>query len=65
MTVAREISPFHRPAKLHLGTWHVGPFFVPDEVSFFNLELADTNVVDHRNCDLAATHGCGYEIVLD
>ena len=63
-----DIRAFHVPGnvaiKLHLGTWHVGPFFTPDEVSFFNLELADTNVVDHRNCDLAAIHGCGYEIAL-
>ena len=48
--------------KLHLGTWHAGPFFAPDEVSFFNLELADTNLVDHPNCNLAATHGCCYDI---
>ena len=29
------------------GTWHAGPFFDPPEMSFVNLELADTNVVDH------------------
>ena len=46
--------------KLHSGTWHAGPIFLADEpgcgaeqrsVSFFNLELADTNIVDHNNSD--------------
>jgi ureidoglycolate lyase len=48
--------------KLHRGTWHVGPFFEPETVAFFNLELADTNIVDHDNCDLAARYGSIYEI---
>lgn len=48
--------------KLHVGTWHVGPFFAPDEVSFFNLELADTNIVDHENHDLVAVHGVALEL---
>lgn len=33
--------------KLHAGTWHAGPFFIPDSMDFYNLELSDTNVVDH------------------
>ncbi|MGH1492045.1 MAG: ureidoglycolate lyase [Acidimicrobiales bacterium] len=41
---------------LAAGTWHAGPLFDPDEDggerSFFNLELADTNVVDHHDCSL-------------
>lgn len=41
---------------LNAGTWHAGPLFSPEpgheERSFFNLELADTNVVDHHTCDL-------------
>jgi ureidoglycolate lyase len=49
--------------KLHVGTWHVGPFFAPEEVSFFNLELADTNIVDHDNHDLVAAHGVKLELV--
>ncbi|CAM6096561.1 unnamed protein product [Calypogeia fissa] len=33
--------------KLHVGTWHAGPFFTPDWMDFYNLELSDTNAVDH------------------
>ncbi|ALJ22272.1 ureidoglycolate lyase [Microbacterium sp. No. 7] len=29
------------------GTWHSGPFFEGDAMSFVNLELEDTNIVDH------------------
>jgi ureidoglycolate lyase len=43
---------------LHKGTWHAGPLFEGEERSFFNLELADTNVVDHHTCDLIARYGC-------
>jgi ureidoglycolate lyase len=43
---------------LHRGAWHAGPLFeAGTEASFFNLELADTNVVDHHTVDLAATYG--------
>ncbi len=34
---------------LFSGTWHAGPLFEKDtEESFFNLELADTNITDHH-----------------
>ncbi|ACB52850.1 unknown [Crocosphaera subtropica ATCC 51142] len=33
--------------KLEVGTWHAGPYFDHDYVDFYNLELSDTNVVDH------------------
>ena len=39
---------------LLVGTWHAGPYFDAASVAFYNLELADTNVVDHQTCDLAA-----------
>ncbi len=42
---------------LALGTWHAGPLFDGDERSFFNLELTDTNVVDHDTCDLVERYG--------
>jgi ureidoglycolate lyase len=42
---------------LHKGTWHAGPLFEGGEQSFFNLELADTNVIDHHTVDLVARHG--------
>ena len=37
---------------LHRSTWHAGPYFLEDEVDFVNLELSDTNVVDHHTVDL-------------
>ncbi len=46
--------PGHVAVQLHRGTWHAGPFFAAGEMSFFNLELADTNVVDHHTVPLQA-----------
>jgi ureidoglycolate lyase len=43
--------------KLHRGTWHAGPFFEAPTMDFLNLELADTNQVDHVNCHLGRDHG--------
>jgi len=47
---------------LSRGTWHAGPYFEPAQMSFFNLELEDTNVVDHETCDLAATFGLAFTL---
>ncbi|XP_038690835.1 uncharacterized protein LOC119989405 isoform X2 [Tripterygium wilfordii] len=33
--------------KLNLGTWHAGPLFKAETMDFYNLELSNTNVVDH------------------
>ncbi|KAG9160189.1 hypothetical protein Leryth_023213 [Lithospermum erythrorhizon] len=33
--------------KLNHGTWHAGPLFKPHAMDFYNLELTNTNVVDH------------------
>ena len=33
--------------KLNVGTWHAGPYFEHEVVDFYNLELSDTNIVDH------------------
>ncbi|KAL9422079.1 hypothetical protein AB3S75_034364 [Citrus x aurantiifolia] len=33
--------------KLNRGTWHAGPLFKADDMDFYNLELSNTNVVDH------------------
>ena len=42
--------PFGQYIKLHAGTWHAGPHFEgPQHMDFYNLELADTNQVDHHN----------------
>jgi ureidoglycolate lyase len=55
------IQAFHVPGDTALllsrGTWHAGPLFDTPEASFFNLELSDTNVTDHWNCDLARRYG--------
>lgn len=48
--------PGDRAVKLHRGTWHAGPFFEGDAMSFFNLELDDTNEVDHHTARLARTY---------
>jgi ureidoglycolate lyase len=42
---------------LFKGSWHAGPLFEGEEQSFFNLELADTNVVDHHTCRLVERYG--------
>ncbi len=49
--------------KLEVGTWHAGPYFDDDTVSFYNLELSDTNVIDHTTCNLLETYGVELEIV--
>lgn len=49
--------------KLEVGTWHAGPYFDDHTVNFYNLELSDTNVVDHTTCDLLQTYGVEFEIV--
>lgn len=38
--------------KLHVGTWHGGPYFQEPTARFFNLELADTNINDHTSAPL-------------
>ena len=42
---------------LHRSTWHAGPFFDAPNMDFYNLELADTNQVDHHNCLLDKRYG--------
>ena len=42
--------PFGSFIKMDEGTWHAGPHFESHEhMNFYNLELADTNQVDHHN----------------
>ncbi|MEL7086194.1 MAG: ureidoglycolate lyase [Cyanobacteria bacterium P01_A01_bin.3] len=48
--------------KLNLGTWHAGPYFIAESVDFYNLELSDTNVVDHDTTDLKAAFGLEFAI---
>ena len=48
--------------KLNVGTWHAGPYFKADSVDFYNLELSDTNTVDHETVNLTAVFGVEFEI---
>ena len=48
---------------LHRGTWHAGPLFDAPWASFFNLELADTNITDHHTCHLVRRYGTGLWLV--
>ncbi|EDX87858.1 hypothetical protein S7335_5569 [Synechococcus sp. PCC 7335] len=62
-----EIKVFEIPGdcfvKLEVGTWHAGPYFDAETVNFYNLELSDTNVVDHTTCNLLRTYNVAFEIV--
>lgn len=55
--IAGFLIPGDVAVKLHRGTWHAGPFFEDDEINFINLELSDTNEVDHQNSYLAKRFG--------
>ena len=46
------------------GTWHAGPFFEDESLSFFNLELADTNQVDHHTTVLDKAFGVQFRFQL-
>ncbi|MFN6501930.1 MAG: ureidoglycolate lyase [Nostoc sp. DedQUE01] len=62
-----KIAAFRIPGncfiKLHQGTWHAGPYFEHETVDFYNLELADTNVVDHFTHDFLNSHQLEFEMV--
>ncbi|MBD2498763.1 ureidoglycolate lyase [Nostoc sp. FACHB-280] len=65
--VLAEIAAFRIPGncfiKLNEGTWHAGPYFDHEVVDFYNLELADTNVVDHFTHDFRQSHQLEFEMV--
>lgn len=65
--VWEEIATFRIPGncfiKLEVETWHAGPYFDGEFVDFYNLELSDTNVVDHFSHDFLMSHGWEFEIV--
>ncbi|PZV09938.1 MAG: Ureidoglycolate hydrolase [Leptolyngbya sp.] len=62
-----DITAFRIPGNcfinLHPSTWHAGPYFEQPTIDFYNLELSDTNVVDHHTCNLLETYGVDFEIV--
>lgn len=49
--------------KLEVGTWHAGPYFDAPWIDFYNLELSDTNLVDHETCNLLEHYGVEFELV--
>ncbi len=49
--------------KLDVGTWHAGPYFDDEIVDFYNLELSDTNVIDHFTYNFATQQDLEFEIV--
>lgn len=63
----KDLAAFHIPGncfiKLEVGTWHAGPYFTHETVDFYNLELTDTNLVDHFTHSFVKSHHLEFEIV--
>lgn len=55
--------PGHCFIKLEVGTWHAGPYFEQEAIEFYNLELSDTNVIDHDTCNLGECYSVEFEIL--
>ncbi|NET53648.1 MAG: Ureidoglycolate hydrolase, partial [Merismopedia sp. SIO2A8] len=62
-----EMKAFRIPGncfiKLEMGTWHAGPYFEHEFVDFYNLELSDTNVVDHFTHDFLESSQLEFEMI--
>ncbi|XP_061374682.1 uncharacterized protein LOC133316870 [Gastrolobium bilobum] len=43
--------------KLNRGTWHAGPLFKAETMDFYNLELSNTNVIDHTRHNFKKANG--------
>lgn len=57
--------PVGKFVKLHQGTWHAGPLFNASEsMDFYNLELSDTNQVDHNTHVYSKQDGLQYEVQI-
>lgn len=63
-----DITAFQIPGncfiKLDMGAWHAGPYFDHTCIDFYNLELSNTNVVDHFTHNFIKSHNLEFEIVL-
>ncbi len=61
-----DIAAFRIPGncfiKLEIGTWHAGPYFEHEFVDFYNLELSNTNIVDHFTHNFLKSHQLEFEI---
>ncbi len=62
-----EIVAFRIPGncfiKLEVGTWHAGPYFDHAFVDFYNLELSDTNVIDHFTHNFLTSNQLEFEFI--
>jgi ureidoglycolate hydrolase len=62
-----EIAAFRIPGncfiKLEVGTWHAGPYFDHEFVDFYNLELSDTNTIDHFTHNFLKSEQLKFEII--
>lgn len=62
-----EIEAFIIPSncfiKLEVNTWHAGPYFDHEYVDFYNLELSDTNIIDHISYDFLTEENIEFEII--
>lgn len=62
-----DIAAFRIPGncfiKLNVGTWHAGPYFEHEVVDFYNLELSNTNEVDHFTHSFLKSHRLEFEII--
>ncbi|KAJ8620920.1 hypothetical protein MRB53_029449 [Persea americana] len=58
--VFRIVGPKY--LKLNAGTWHAGPLFQAERMDFYNLELSNTNVVDHTKHNFVEEDGVVFVI---
>ncbi|KAL8051842.1 hypothetical protein ABFX02_06G175000 [Erythranthe guttata] len=49
--------------KLNRGTWHAGPLFLEKTMDFYNLELSNTNVIDHTTHNFAKKNNVIFSFV--
>ena len=54
---------------MHAGTWHAGPLWDaargPAHIDFYNLELSDTNQVDHNTHDYDEAEGLVFDVHVE
>ncbi len=62
-----KMAAFHIPGncfiKLEVGTWHAGPYFDHETINFYNLELSDTNAIDHFTHNFLTQQQLEFEII--
>ncbi len=64
MSIQAFLVPGDTAVMLAVGTWHAGPLFEGDPQSFFNLELSDTNEVDHETEHFGERRGVRLRLTL-